>query len=173
MSGGPFELHRFNTLNYPIGYLATYMPRAHMRQAVVNRRIYRKHKLKPLWGIWTSVGYNYRRASSRRHRDSSNPPGFPCGIVVADVTDPSKGGQLVLEELNLILELHPGDVVIFPSALITHGNFSLITDQIRTSIAVWASGPVHIWADENCERRAESGPRPQRDPDDFLDTYSR
>lgn len=147
------------------------MPRAHMRQAVVNRKIFAKHGLKPLWGIWPSVAFNHHRAATKHHRDSSNPPGFPCGILLAELADPSKGGELVLEELKLILELHPGDIVIFPSALITHWNLPLHADQIRSSIAVWASGMVQMWADEDCQPRQASGSRPRRDAEEVLASY--
>lgn len=148
------------------------MPRAHMRQTVTNHKIYKKHGLEPLWGVWQSVAYNYKRAATLRHRDSTNTTRVPCILLVTELADLKKGGQLVLEELRLVLELAPGDIVIFPSTLITHWNLGLGEGQIRSSLAAWCSAANEMWADQDCEARVDSSARPQQDPTEVLTTYT-
>lgn len=137
----------------------------------MNRKIHQAHGLEPLWGCWQSIAFNYDRAATLGHVDKSNTGDIPCGVLVGENSDPAAGGQLVLEDLGLCLELRAGDLVIFPSALIKHWNCALAPGQARSSIAVWCSAAVEMWADENCEPRTGSGPRPYRAPAEALRAY--
>ena len=40
-----------------------------------------------------------------------------------------EGAQLVLRELKLVVELRPGDLIIFPSGTITHKNLPLAREE--------------------------------------------
>lgn len=53
------------------------------------------------------------------HRDvKESLYGYSCVIAAGEFT----GGALVLYELGMIVEMEPGDIVLFPDALITHKN---------------------------------------------------
>lgn len=141
-----------------------------MRQAVVNRKIYQAHKLKPFFGIFTSCGVNYDKASSNRHKDDKN-TGY-CAVMGMGDYDPAKSCQLVLEELGLIVELGPGDIIIFPSGLITHWNLKLQDGDSRSSFVAWSGGNLASWADEGCRKRKKKGARPPLPAEESLAAYA-
>lgn len=141
-----------------------------MSQTVVNRKIYEAHGLKPFFGVFASCGVNYDKSCSNRHRDDKN-IGY-CAVMGMGEYDPADSGQLVLEELQLIFEIGPGDIIIFPSGLITHWNLELREGQCRSSFVAWSGGNLTSWADENCKKRAQKGPRPRRDPAESLAIFS-
>ena len=54
-----------------------------------------------------------------------------------------KGGELVLHEAGLVLELQEGDILIFPSYLITH--FNLHFTDVRGSVVMHSDKEVKSW----------------------------
>ncbi|KAL8276485.1 hypothetical protein RQP46_011135 [Phenoliferia psychrophenolica] len=56
-----------------------------------------------------------------------------------------RGGHLVLNEARVVIELAPGDLLLFPSAMFTHWNIPLseATDS-RNSVAWWSSGSLFL-----------------------------
>lgn len=56
-----------------------------------------------------------------------------------------KGGELSFYELGIVLELRPGDVVIFPSNRITH--FNLWMEGFRGSIVLSTDSRMKGWID--------------------------
>ena len=66
---------------------------------------------------------------SRAHRDKGD-----LKICVVIVLGDHEGGELVLVEPGLVLELKSGDIVIFPSGNITH--FNLDYKGVRASIVL-------------------------------------
>jgi hypothetical protein len=54
-----------------------------------------------------------------------------------------EGGELVLHELGLVLKLHPGDVVVFPSGKITHFNLHFTGE--RGSVVLHSDGRGDRW----------------------------
>ncbi|KAG8961979.1 hypothetical protein FRC05_005645 [Tulasnella sp. 425] len=111
--------------NYISGVLQTYLPAAHMRQSVVNRKIRKAHRLKPLFGVYPSVAINLHHAVTTRHKDHSNSTQLPCVVMPVENTDPSGSGQLVLEELGLIFAMNPGDIIISPQLYSPIGIYTL------------------------------------------------
>jgi hypothetical protein len=93
------------------------------------------------------------------HRPATYPfPGFVLNIQVCteahvDTNDdticivipfgPYKGGELVLHEAGLVLELQEGDILIFPSYRLTH--FNLHFTGIRGSIVLHSDKEVKSW----------------------------
>ncbi|KZT54497.1 hypothetical protein CALCODRAFT_418249, partial [Calocera cornea HHB12733] len=53
------------------------------------------------------------------HRDDQDPEG---GVCVLLVFGSFTGGQIVLHEPGIVLEVEAGDIVIFPSMRLTHFN---------------------------------------------------
>lgn len=142
-----------------------------MRQCVVNRKIHQHHNLQPLFGLYPSLALNLHRAATSRHKDHSNSPQLPCVVMPVENSDPLGSGQLVLEELGLVFAMRPGDIIIFPSALLTHWNLSLSEGVFRTSLAAWGSGNLCSWADEGCRPRPKNMPRPARNASKTLNVY--
>ncbi|KIO15368.1 hypothetical protein M407DRAFT_51980, partial [Tulasnella calospora MUT 4182] len=54
-----------------------------------------------------------------------------------------RGGQLVLHEYRLIIELQPGQLILFPSALITHCNIPLQKGEERYSLTLYSAGGLY------------------------------
>ena len=93
------------------------------------------------------------------HRPATYPfPGFVLNMKVCteahvDANDDTicvvipfgayKGGELVLHEAGLVLELQEGDILIFPSYLITH--FNLHFTDVRGSVVMHSDKEVKSW----------------------------
>lgn len=89
-------------------------------------------------------------------------PGFVLNIQVCteahtDTNDDSicvvipfgnfKGGELVLHEAGLVLELEEGDILIFPSHRLTH--FNLHFEGVRGSYVMHSDKHVKSWTEDN------------------------
>ncbi len=73
-------------------------------------------------------------------------------ICVVIPFGPYKGGELVLYEAGLILELCEGDILIFPSCRITHFNLHFV--GVRGSIVMHSDKEVKSW---NANRNGWNG----------------
>ena len=89
------------------------------------------------------ISYNLGpRAEARLHRDDKNlAPGI-CVIAALGKFDHRLSGHLILVEPKTILEVKPGDVVIMPSAVITHCNSPLRPGDFRASIVQYTAGAI-------------------------------
>ncbi|PVF91247.1 hypothetical protein CPB86DRAFT_719825 [Serendipita vermifera] len=74
------------------------------------------------------------------HRDIGNLSYGLCSVTPMGKFDHTTGGHLVLDELKVIMELRPGDLVLFPSALITHWNTPIQSGETRQSVVFWTCG---------------------------------
>lgn len=52
----------------------------------------------------------------------------------------SRGGHIILHEAKLVIRLNPGDIILFPSACITHANLPISTHETRTSMVLYSTG---------------------------------
>lgn len=69
----------------------------------------------PFASITASLG---PKTVCERHRDCKNKAAGVCAIKVLGPHNSRLGGHIVLHELGLIVEMRPGDVLFFPSAVI-------------------------------------------------------
>lgn len=67
------------------------------------------------------------------HRDEHNLGGGQCADVAGGTFKWSRGGHLVLHEIQKIIQLRPGRMVLFPSAAITHENLPVGLNENRFS----------------------------------------
>ena len=78
--------------------------------------------VKRLCGAWLGCAINKggnNPNQTNRHRDASEAQyGYSGLISCGDY----RGGGLIFWELEIVLEIEPGDVTIFPDAVITHSN---------------------------------------------------
>lgn len=101
----------------------------------------------PIWP-WHAATNNTNSHSTvaYNHRDYNNGVETFCGVQAGGKFGFGQGGQLVLHELHLIVEFQPGQVVLFPSALITHCNIPLKDGDSRFSITLYSPGGLYRYA---------------------------
>lgn len=76
------------------------------------------------------------------HRDEFNLAGGQCGDVGAGPFKWSLGGHLVLHEIQKVMQLRPGRMVLFPSAIITHENLPIAMNDLRYSLTTHLSAKL-------------------------------
>ncbi|KAF8995724.1 hypothetical protein BDZ89DRAFT_910941, partial [Hymenopellis radicata] len=68
------------------------------------------------------------------HRDRANrAPGW-CPVSAFGNFDPTQGGQMVLDELKLIIDFPAGTTIFIPSAIVTHSNTAIAAGETRYSL---------------------------------------
>lgn len=91
-----------------------------------------------LWGIQSSLAINKETSSTitKPHRDVSNQVTNLCSVVPFGNFDPSQqnSGSLLLHDAKACIQLRPGDICFFPSALIAHSNNAMAEGHTRGSI---------------------------------------
>lgn len=90
--------------------------------------IWRPFALRP-FGIFPMIIINYNTISDY-HWDEHDEPNSLCCLVAFREFE---GGELCFPQLQIVVLLWPGQVVVFSSCLLLHGNFPL-TKGIRHSI---------------------------------------
>ncbi|KAG8901152.1 hypothetical protein FRC00_008739 [Tulasnella sp. 408] len=84
------------------------------------------------------------------HRDIKNKAsGGICTIKMLGPYNWRLGGHIVLHELGLVVEMRPGDVIFFPSAVITHETIPISPDKKRYSLVWYSAGGLFRWCDAN------------------------
>lgn len=105
----------------------------------------------PIWP-WHSGTSNLRssRTFSCNHRDMKNGTVTVCAVQDGGPHNYRRGGQLVLHEYRLIIELQPGQVILFPSALITHCNIPIQKGEERYSLTLYSPGGLYRYVAYGC-----------------------
>jgi len=92
-------------------------------------------------GAWMACAVNNggnHPNQTEAHRDvKESQYGYSCVIAAGDF----KGGAIVLYELGVIVDMGPGDMLLFPDALITHRNEA--ADGHRISIVAFTQENVY------------------------------
>lgn len=78
-------------------------------------------------------------SESRTHRDPQNLAGGICAIGAFGRFDHRVSGHLILVEPKLIIEMKHGDVVVIPSAAVTHCNSPLHEGDDRVSVVQYTA----------------------------------
>ncbi|KAF7969180.1 hypothetical protein HWV62_28009 [Athelia sp. TMB] len=83
------------------------------------------------------------------HRDYWNLAYGTCPIGVLGSFNHRTGGQLILHEPKLIIEVRRGDVMFIPSAAITHENAPISVGEERYSFTQYTAGGLfrYVWCD--------------------------
>jgi hypothetical protein len=74
------------------------------------------------------------------HHDAGNLQSGLCAVFISGTHKAEDGGNLVLDEAEVVMELGAGDMAIFPSSLITHWNTTLKPGKHRESMVLWMCG---------------------------------
>ena len=99
--------------------------------------------VKRLCGAWMGCAINKggnNPNQTNRHRDASEAQYGYSGLISCG--DYRRGG-LILWELEIVLEMDPGDVVIFPDAVITHSNEE--AEGTRSSVVCFTQENVYSY----------------------------
>ncbi|KAJ7055653.1 hypothetical protein C8F01DRAFT_994166, partial [Mycena amicta] len=102
------------------------------------------------------VAFNFGpQAATIFHRDWTDRAGKPCAVWAGGPFDHTKGGHIILYELKLILEFPPWTWIIFPSAVITHGNLPVQAGDKRVSIVQYTPGNLCRFIDNGFRTEAK------------------
>ncbi|KAJ7831090.1 hypothetical protein B0H13DRAFT_1915619 [Mycena leptocephala] len=82
-----------------------------------------------------------------RHRDVLNLAFGWCAIQALGEFDPTKGGHLVLWDLNLVVEFPPGALILLPSATLAHSNVPVAPEEKRASFTQFSAGGIFRYVD--------------------------
>ncbi|EJD35686.1 hypothetical protein AURDEDRAFT_46100, partial [Auricularia subglabra TFB-10046 SS5] len=84
------------------------------------------------------------------HRDSQNWPQGICPAMAISEFDHTRSGHFIMEEPKVALEFKSGDIILFLSSLITHGNAPLQPGERRMSWTCWMVGGLLRWLAAGC-----------------------
>ncbi|GJF00595.1 hypothetical protein PsYK624_168880 [Phanerochaete sordida] len=130
---------------------ATYFPDLYDEYATKLGSLYDDNPLlRPLWDRcpWPSVSINFPPNSyTKMHTDSGNKANGMCPVFALGNYDYTKGGHLVLPDLNLVIQFPPGNIIFIPSAILRHGNIPVGPDEVRSSWTLYAAGSLFRWVD--------------------------
>lgn len=87
------------------------------------------------------------RTVTVEHYDSRNKANGWIAVTALGDFNPDKGGHLILRELGLLVRFPPGSTILFPSAVIRHGNAPIQKGEFRMSITSYAAGALFQYAD--------------------------
>ncbi|KAF9024873.1 hypothetical protein BDP27DRAFT_1248575, partial [Rhodocollybia butyracea] len=79
------------------------------------------------------------------HLDAGNLVHSWCSDTALGEYDPDKGGHLILWPFKLAIHFPPGFTILFPSALITHLNISILPHKQRCSIVQYSASGLFQW----------------------------
>jgi hypothetical protein len=104
-----------------------------------------------LCGAWMGCAINKggnNPNQTNKHRDASEAQYGYSGLISCGKY---RGGGLVLWELEIVLETEPGDVVIFPDAIITHNNE--LAKGTRSSVVCFTQENVYSYWNQKYNMR--------------------
>ncbi|KAF5367628.1 hypothetical protein D9615_010589 [Tricholomella constricta] len=129
---------------------------------------YYKSHLDPLWAkmpdlrrnfkrsIFTSAAFNFGpNVWTFRHRDAQNCPFGWCAIKGLGPYDSTKGGHLILWELDLVIEFPSGALALIPSATISHSNVPVQPGDSRASFTQYCAGGLFRYVDNGFKTEGE------------------
>jgi hypothetical protein len=98
----------------------------------------------PFAGYTLNVG---QQCICRIHVDGCNLAGGLCLVSPYGNFDHKKGGHLILHELNLVLALPPGSMILFPSGLISHQNIPIAVGESRQAFTAYSPSYLFQWVE--------------------------
>lgn len=81
------------------------------------------------------------------HTDFNNLSFGMCSITALGDFDYTRGGHLILWDLNLVVEFPAGATILLPSAVLRHSNTAIQSGERRYSFTEYSSGGLFRWAE--------------------------
>ncbi|KAJ7184124.1 hypothetical protein C8R46DRAFT_883518 [Mycena filopes] len=97
-----------------------------------------------------------------RHRDVLNLAFGWCAVQALGDFDPTKGGHLVLWDLQLVIEFPPGALILLPSATLAHSNVPVAAGERHVSFTQFSAGGIFRYIDngfQTVEELARNDPQ--------------
>ncbi|TCD60677.1 hypothetical protein EIP91_009711 [Steccherinum ochraceum] len=138
-------------VTHAVNIFRTFFPRLARLYDLVQLRLYMEN------GILNSLFENCpfaahafnlgRQSLSTNHADVQNLVFGLCGILPLGRFDGRRSAQLILVEPRVIIELRPGDVFFFPSAIIHHRSAPLASPdgETRQCMILFSAGSLFRW----------------------------
>jgi hypothetical protein len=105
---------------------------------------------------FSGLTYNFGpRACTIPHKDRNDLSWSLCSVTSLGSYDHTKGGHLVLWDLNLAIEFPPYSTILFPSAMIRHSNVDIGPEEHRSSITQYNSHGLFRWVAYDYELKGE------------------
>ena len=79
------------------------------------------------------------------HVDSTNSVLGTCLVSPAGTYDHTRGGHLIIHDWKAVIELPPGSIILFPSAIVTHENVGIQHHEERRAITGFTSASFFQW----------------------------
>ncbi|KAJ7433332.1 hypothetical protein FB451DRAFT_1345107 [Mycena latifolia] len=79
------------------------------------------------------------------HMDFNNLVHGLCGVTSGGKFDHTKGGQIYMKQIKLVIDFPSGSSILFPSAFIDHGNTPIQGGETRFSLTQYAVGGLFRW----------------------------
>lgn len=140
----------FPLLNFQ-GAFFFYAPKLHEEYRTKLKRLHDAHpKLSRVFksSVFPAAGFNCGpRVVTLEHVDNANLPFGLCAVFACGSYDPTKGGHLILFNLNLAVQFPPGSTVLLPSGTIRHGNAAIQPGETRQSFTQFCPGGLFRWVD--------------------------
>jgi hypothetical protein len=89
------------------------------------------------------------------HKDCNNCPFGWCSILALGNFEAKAGGQIVLWEMGLIIDFPPGATILIPSALVTHWNLPIGSQESRSSFTQFTPGNIFRYVENGFRTDAE------------------
>jgi len=103
--------------------------------------------------IFSATTYNFGpQTVCFKHLNFGNLAFGLCAVTALGDFDPSKGGHIVLWDLQLVIEFPPGSTILLASAIITHSNVIIGKEETRYSVAHYSAGALFRWVDNAFQR---------------------
>ncbi|KAK7024166.1 hypothetical protein VNI00_016544 [Paramarasmius palmivorus] len=122
-------------------------PRLYAEYQRVAQEMYRRNTSLPRNfsdGVFTAATFNFGgNVCTYKHRDFFNWAFGWCFITALGKFDATRGGQLVMWELKLVVDFPHAATIALPSAVITHSNVPI------------APGPIFRWVENGCRTERE------------------
>jgi hypothetical protein len=85
-------------------------------------------------------------ALTKPHKDVADLSWGWCAVTSMGNFDPTKGGHLVLWDLELAIEFPPYSTIFIPSSILRHSNTSIGPGELRSSVTQYNTMGMFRWA---------------------------
>ncbi|KAJ7195404.1 hypothetical protein B0H12DRAFT_1038716 [Mycena haematopus] len=137
--------------NFASAAFALWAPRLHDYYVQYNQQLESKlpHLHRPfLRSVFSCAAFNFGpRVRTFKHRDVCNLPFGWCAIQSLGDFDATKGGHLILWDINLVVEFPAGALILLPSATIAHSNVAVQPHEERISFTQFTAGGLFRYVD--------------------------
>ncbi|KAJ6527047.1 hypothetical protein B0H19DRAFT_970015 [Mycena capillaripes] len=79
------------------------------------------------------------------HADIANCVHGLCGVTSAGDFDHTKGRQMYLKQINMVIDFPSGASMLIPSAFVDHGNTAIEPGETQLSFTQYAAGGLFRW----------------------------